>query len=242
MKTNLSCMVGAFAFAVLSCLTPAAVQANGVVDYNLPGVSETDGWVGITATNYPGYPGYSTSSDPWPNPIAANVGGSNGNGELDKVSGSSYPSGSSLYSPSGGTLSLSSDDTISGLETIIFQLDIGPAGGVALTGTPTLFINGVEIDVEDFDIYSYVGTGAYTFNFMGEPEDSFLYSYQWDLSGYVGTITSYEIQFSVGSHAQIYQMQVDTGNTFVQAVPEPSAMALVGVIGALGLLRRRRAA
>jgi len=68
-----------------------------------------------------------------------------------------------------------------------------------------------------------------------------LYGFQWDLSEYED-IASFNITFDVVEHTQTYAFQLDQSDTFTQviaSIPEPS-VSLLGMMGALGLLRRRR--
>ena len=72
-----------------------------------------------------------------------------------------------------------------------------------------------------------------------------LYGFQWDLTnlGTTEAITGFTVDFSVVEHSQIYAMQLDQSDTFNQLIssqiPEPTSL-LMGSLGAVFLLRRRR--
>lgn len=64
--------------------------------------------------------------------------------------------------------------------------------------------------------------------------------FQWDLSGVAETVTSISIYSPIPNHSSTIEARLDIGGgSFVQAVPEPTA-ALLGSLGVLVLLRRKR--
>lgn len=64
--------------------------------------------------------------------------------------------------------------------------------------------------------------------------------FQWDLSGVTETVTAIRITSPIPNHGSTIEARLDIGGgQFVQAVPEPTS-ALLGAIGTLFLLRRRR--
>jgi len=72
-----------------------------------------------------------------------------------------------------------------------------------------------------------------------------LYGFQWDLTnlGTTEAITGFTVDFTVVEHSQIYAIQLDQSDSFNQLissqVPEPTSF-LLGSLGAVFLLRRRR--
>lgn len=78
-----------------------------------------------------------------------------------------------------------------------------------------------------------------------EPIYIHLYGFQWDLSEFEN-ITEFSVDFTVVEHSQFYAAQLDQSDTFTQiiaspaAIPEPSAAVLLGSLGLIPLLRRRR--
>lgn len=241
----------------------------------LGGTSQYDGWANFNSTNFPGagsFPG----TGAWTNgPLGSNTAGS-GDGTLRKAangsgggpyvaSGSIYFAGfSSTPNTNGGQLALEDTTAISGLKTVVAQIEIGEAFGYDLynradavlsysyipTGGSST-VNGSFSSTAFTSLLASVDTGE-TFPNPVTGDDEPLYrnlrAYQWDLSGIAGTVTSISVAFNGVQHAQLYSAQLDQStaihgtNVFSPAaVPEPTSMAALG-LGALALLRRRRKA
>ena len=188
------------------------------------GSQATDGWV-IDFNAYPQitfgtFPGTKT----WPQPMIANVPGSQG-GALIKVTnglgGGPYP-GDHLYfggfstntNTFGGTIKLSVPPLAS-VKKIVLQVQITEAYGLDFyqpSGSPALLINsnatGLSASITRTQ-HELIDTVAYT----GALEDLYLntYRYEWDVASVQQVIGSIEIQMSVVQHGQIYALQVDQG-------------------------------
>lgn len=219
-----------------------ATPAQAVLVINLPGSSDYEGWSGLTTANNPGY-GSFPGAAPWPAPIDPNEAGSAGGADFNKVSGNGFPAGSSIYSPFtqsvyvvGNTLSPSAFD----IETLVFQIDMGPGEGGFFNALPTLSFNGGSQGLgADFSLAT---EGDFPFVNPIDPQQAgttTLHAFQWDLSG-LGNISTYSVEWQVQPHAQIYALQADTGSSFAQVIPEPSALALGGLVFTGWLVNRRR--
>lgn len=221
----------------LLCLLSLAAPAFAATSYVLPGNAEYGVW-NLNVANYnnstgPGYPasgGTNSSALAWGGPIAATGSSS---ATFTRLTGSGYfiSSGSGIYGTFPvGSYGVSDVSPITNLSNLLFQ--------VRLNQEPvsvTLNINGIATALP--------ATG---FLVTDNPTVNNDYAWQWDLSSLAGTITSYEIVVSVASNNLIYGNAADlttisASDSYLQAVPEPSA-ALLGC-AALGftMIRRRRA-
>lgn len=217
----------------------ATASAHAAITLNLPGNTETSGWNELNNSNpYWTTNGYTTSYPgvaPWPAPIAPNMAGSQGGAVFSKLSGNGYFAGSSIYDGGGaGTYSVSDNDPIAALATVVFQLDVGTTVGV----TPVLHYNGGSQALAPS--FATVVDGDYsTFDFTsGQSFPTENHAWQWDLTG-LG-VTSYEIVWGSvpNNHLTQYELNLTTGDSFAQVVPEPSALLLS--LGGLALAFRRR--
>ncbi len=213
-----------------------------LVTPDLAGVTEYEGWEGLTAGNYPDYPGFPGTA-PWPEPIASNTAGSAGNAGFNKISGGGYPGSQSIYNfTTAGTFEIANTSAITGVETVVVQLDLGE-GNSFFTAAPVLSYNGGSQDLApDFE-KSGTGPTDFTNPATGNPGTTTLFGYQWDLSG-VGGVTDYAIEWTTDAHATTFNLRLDssdryTGNA-ISAVPEPSGFGLVLALGVLGLTAVRR--
>ncbi|BCX47053.1 hypothetical protein HAHE_09610 [Haloferula helveola] len=218
----------------------ATFQVDAAVTITLPGNSETSGWDQLNSSNpYWADNGYTTSypgATPWPGPVSANMAGSEGGATFSKVSGNGYLASSSIYDGGGaGTYSISDSDPMVDLATIVFQLDAGTEIGVL----PVLNYNGGSQGLApDFTLTTageYLSFDFSTSTFFPTTN----HAWQWDLTGL--DIDSYEIVWGsvANNHLSQYEINLTTGDTFSQAVPEPSA-ALLSLAGVLLAFRRRR--
>lgn len=216
------------------------LASHAAITIHLPGNTEASGWDQLNNSNpFWTANGYTTSypgTTPWPAPIAANMAGSQGGATFSKLSGNGYFASASIYDGGGaGTYSVADSVPIPGLATVVLQLDTGTAIGV----TPVLNYNGgSQALAADF---TTTVEGSYsTFNFStGESFPTGNHAYQWNLTG-LG-VTSYEIVWGSvpNNHLTQYEINLTTGDTFAQAIPEPSALLLCSAGMFLVLSRRR---
>lgn len=220
---------------LLSAITTLPLSAAVTVD--LGAGSEHAGWDQLNSGNPAwatgGYPTlHPNATAAWPAPIAANASGSNASATLDKTSGGGYFAGGSLYNAGTvGSHLVADASPQANLATIVFQADLGSP----FAGVPLLSYNGgSQMLAPDF---SGTSIGDYLSGFGGALTPTTNYLWQWDLQG-LG-VTDYSISFSTAPHGTIYELALDTGDTFAQVVPEPS-VALLGAASLMLLGRRRR--
>ena len=229
-----------------------------VIEIDLPGVSDYDGWEGLTSANYPGYGAFPGTSD-WPAPIGSNTTGS-GDAELDKLangtSGGPFLSGAGIYfggfsgTPDslGGTLGVSDASPVDELANVVLQLKISEAYGFDFFNNlpPTLAYNGgaQALAADNQILISQEQDGTFVDPTTGEEEPVYIntYLFQWDLSAVEEAIGGFGISFSGVQHAQLTQVRLDQSDVYeLVTVPEPSGLLAAGAMGALLLRRRRRA-
>lgn len=221
---------------------PLAAVGAPLVTPNLAGSTEYEGWEGLTATNYPTYPGWPGSAL-WPAPIDSNITGSAGNAGFDKVSGGGYPASQSIYNFTvPGTYEIAKSSAIFGLETVVVQLDLGE-GNSFFTATPVLNYNGGTQALAPTFSEQGAGPTAFTNPQTGDPGTTTLFGYQWDLSS-VSSITEYAIEWTTDAHVTTYNLRLDSSDTYsgnaITAVPEPATSGLALALAVLGLAAVRR--
>ncbi len=183
--------------------------------------------------------------------------------------GGPYPAGGSIYfggfsgdiNNDGGTLAVYDSTPIVNVKTVTFQFVIGEAwtydlwnradpilkvngvatnggaGGALPTGTPVAL---TYSEVLEREFNGTVEMPSGTENLYNN-----LRAYQWDLSSIVDPITSFSIEFTGVQHAQLYALQLDQSDAFMnyaawqQPVPEPATIVALSA-GALALMRRRK--
>lgn len=222
---------------------PFAASGAMLTNLNLSGVTEYEGWEGLTAANHPGYPGFFNFSDPWPSPIAPGITGSAGNAAFDKVAGGGYPGSQSIYNFTvPGTFTVTNSTPLAGLATVALQLDLGE-GDSFLTANPVLSYNGGSQSLLPTFTESGNGPTAFTNPQTGNPDTTTLFGFQWDLSS-VGSISDYVIQWTADAHVTTYNLQLDSSDRFdgnsISAVPEPAAYPLAVALAVLTLAISRR--
>lgn len=231
-----------FLLVFAACLVAHPAQAL-FIDIMLPGNSIYDGWAGMTGINYPGY-GNFPGAGAWPAPIVPTEPGSDGMIDFVKLAGNGYPAGASVYAPfTESDFSVATTaSTPFDVETVIFQMDMGPGdGGPFFVLAPALNYNGgTQALAPDFEEQL---AGAYPWINPVNPSEmgsTSVLAFQWDLRG-LGPITSYEIVWTTHPHAQMYELQADSGDTFEELVPEPtSGMMLMSGLATLVLAERWR--
>jgi len=257
MKSTLFNAVSTMAlFAVFS----AAASADPIDDaapqaISMTGTTSFDGWNNLTSTANPGYPGF-PGSGAWPSPIGSNVAGS-GDAIVSKVSGNIFPSSTGLYfgsftavpNTNAGTLGVTDSTIVSGLKTVVFQVETGESMGYDFYNgvLPTLSYNGGSQALAATFSDKLVQAPNGTFDSPVGPQPLYvnLWALQWDLSSIVDPITSLNMGFNGVTHSQVFGLQLDQSSTayssavFAAPVPEPASMAALS-LGALALIRRKR--
>lgn len=233
-----------------------------VVGNSLTGTVTYEGWNNLTTsriTNNPLVSGDNTTrpygwhnlQNSWSATIASNLG--SGSSTLFKSEGYGYIAGSSLHQGAGtfdlvpgGSFSITST-AISGLETVVFQIEATDRGG-ALPNTlgsifhslPTLSFGSNTLDA-DFDSLFNV-TWATTSGGFGPQHRQFL-AFQWDLRDYAfAGGEQFTINWTGLVNSGIFGMQLNQGDAFLQVVPEPSTWLLLGLGLTIFLIMRRRRA
>ncbi|MEM9366167.1 MAG: PEP-CTERM sorting domain-containing protein [Planctomycetota bacterium] len=244
--------------SAISLVTATAAQAQTAeaqffdVGAFLSGTTDFDGWDDLSVNNPniggAGYPGFTTAALPWPAPIDSYLTNNTfpdtsdddvtGDAQFNKTSGFGYPASSTIYSTpfANGTYTVTDSTPLAGLETVVFQAEIGSGSAGWLAGTPTLTVNGSTVAP-----LAAAGTVDVNFDPAGPfgPLSRNTFLYQWDVSG-LGTINDFAVDFGLaGTSATIWALQLDQGSTFAQ-VPEPSSVAGLAGLGLLGALGRRR--
>jgi len=229
------------------CLTFASVTGHSAfLTIDLPGSESQDNWSAMTAANYPGYPAYATTANAWPTPIGSTSGGDL---LLNKTSGVGFPSNGggiyvggittgtgnyAVYTPAAGALM--------SIETIVFQIEIQGVGSNYANA-----VNGVNLDYNggnqslaagQVSLVSAVDTGEV----QGSPSYLFTVAYQWDLTSV--ELTQFSLGWTAAQNTVTSALQVNQGDTMVNAIPEPSTWGLIGVaaVAIAWTLRRRHRA
>jgi hypothetical protein len=246
-----------FSGAVLGLFASSAQAAPMMLSpYALGGNTESNGWLTINSSVFPGTGGFPGMSM-WA-PLGSTTGG---DAVIQKVSngaaGGPYVGSSSLYfggfssdlNVDGGTIAVVDSTPVANLANIVFQIQIGEAltfdfyNGVLPTLSYTTGSGTVStISATNWTYLERYDNGTVTVPTGEETVYINTYALQWDLSGVTEDITGFSISLTGVQHAQIYAMQLDQSDTYVQVVPEPTAGTLAG-LGAVALaLRRRRRA
>lgn len=228
----------------------------------LGGTTSHDEWSNsaLTSTTNPGYPGFG-STMPWPSPVQSDLGG---DASLNKISGTSNPASGSIYSGGflttpntlGGQLRLTDTTVGFDLNTLVLQIEIGEAFGYDFFNhaLPTLSyttssgtVSGVAPTFSSKIVQAQNGT--FDAPSGEEPVYVNLWGLQWDLGGVAGTITSFNVSYTVVQHSQVYGLRFDGssatyGSSMLPTVPvpEPSTYAagLAALLAIVVVIRRRR--
>lgn len=221
------------------------------------GSSDFDGWANINSVNFSGYGGF-PGSGVWPAPIGSNVVDS-GDAELSRVAGSPtgggpFLSANSIYfgnfaqvpNALGGTLRVSDSTPLANLKTIVFQVQIGEVTGYDFfnpSGTPSLKLNGGSTAVNPMfaGVLDRFQNGTFVSPATGNDEPVYVntWGFQWDVSS-LGPVTSFALDLSAVTHAQIYALQLDQNSSLynVAVIPEPEVACLFLVGASLAVIRK----
>lgn len=264
MKSKYLC---ALAAALLTVSAQAATTVNGVTLAPISGLgsgSSYASWTDMSSQSISGTGTFFTATNPWAGPVASqsNVNDSS-TALIKKANGSSgapYAASASMYysgmsdvvNNNGGTLALTTSNPLAGLQTVIFQIQIGEAWGYDLynDALPALSYsvggNSFSLSASGSSVYDKFNNG--TVPMPTGDEDVYINTYAvwFDLSGVAGAIESFEVSWTGVQHAQIYGLAIQQGSEAVTAsilppaaIPEPSAL-LLGSVGLLFLFRRRK--
>ena len=226
-----------------------------ITPWSMPGNSESNGWLTINSAVFPGtgsFPG----STMWA-PLGSTTGG---DGILRKLAngpagGGPYAASGSMYfggfsgdvNFDGGRLAVTDNTPVADLSNIVFQIQIGEAwtydfyNNVMPTLSYTTSSGTVSnISATDWSLLEQYDNGTVTMPTGEETVYINTYAMQWDLSGVTEEITSFSITFNGVQHAQLYSLQLDQSDTYVQAVPEPTTGLLFAAGAAVLALRSRR--
>ena len=234
----------AAAVVSVAALTSSAEAAFTI---SLPGDTEFSGWNNLNNVNYPGYPNGGSSTALWPAAITPNISGSAVGASLNKVSGGGYPASTAtnaLYNLfNAGNYVINETSPVDGLATVVFQFDLagGNTAGEATpfaNGVPSLSYNGGSQALAA--AFTASQPGSFTGDFGGAAFSTTTYAFQWDLSSIGAPITDYKINWTTSPHTLTYELTLHSGDSFTQAVPEPSGMALALLGGITFLTGRKR--
>lgn len=252
-----------FLVAILMCL--AAHARAQIIDVNFSGGGTTNysGWSNL-GVSYAGYGGAFPGRSSWPTPIPATAGSTNaslnrtagagGSGGPYITASTNYINGDtnesiisigSVYFGSfsgssnvfGGTLRVAQASPLSGLQTIVFQIQIGEVLGYDFfepSGFPSLTLDGSSsvVPASFTNLVNRFENGVDPQ--FGEPLFLNTWGYQWNLTN--GQMpSSYAITMSGVAHSQIYGLRLDE-TTVLQStavVPEPTVTHLLAITGLL---------
>ena len=223
--------------AVALVLTGGAARAQ-FYEFSFPGNSSFDGWENMNSSTFIGFGGFPGGSA-WPGPAGSNTAGSGDAGlyrlggevTTNSVKGGPFFATESLYFGSlsqvhnsvGGTLRVADDTPVAGLRTIVFQIQIGGADDYDFhlpSGVPSLKLNGSSEGMAPAAtaVLNRYQNGTYFSPETEQEEPIFVntWGFEWHLPE--EEVTSFAIDFSAVTHAQIYRMQLDQSSTVTSAV------------------------
>ncbi|MEM9753712.1 MAG: hypothetical protein AAF916_10050 [Planctomycetota bacterium] len=216
-----------------------AASQTPFLEPDLPGNVAFEGWENLTRTNPqvanadPPFPGFSGSTQLWPEALIPNVADSAGNAGFDKTAGGGYPAGQSIYNSfNPGTYAVLNDNPISDLETVVFQINLAP--GIQDLGdeenqrneffldeteTPVLNFNGQAQALQPIASTSFDSGLSFPNPSPGPSEvEAQIFAFQWDLTGIIDPITQYEIVWTTTEFGTAYALQLDSGDSFLNVL------------------------
>jgi hypothetical protein len=187
-------------------------------------LSRSEGWEELTATVYPDNDVVFPGTGAWPDPLESKVGANPGWNAIDKTAngsgGGPYPSSASIYyggtsstiNNDGGELSIVSSaggGLLSGVKTVVFQIDIGEAwtydlyNNVAPVLTYVSNTGSGAVTLAHQSLYKETPNGTVSMPSGTESLNINSRAYQFNLDG-LGTISSFAIKFRGVQHSQLY--------------------------------------
>jgi MYXO-CTERM domain-containing protein len=232
---------GATASSVWTNLSAVAVEAQTGLDF--PGHPGSGAWPG----NVPNQSGTANSayltkvanapSIPAKAPYFAGVGPFTGTTSPGRMHFAGF---STTPNTLAGSLGVGSTAALSGVNNIVFQIEIAEVFGHTFFNNvlPSLNYNGGSqalAATRSKLLSSTVGPA-----FGGDTTTIHTWLLQWDATA-LGAIGSFQINFSGVEHSDIYGLRLDQYENYL-ATPEPSswALAAMGLVGAIAGMRRRR--
>jgi hypothetical protein len=232
-----------------------------LIDPGLRGTVQYDGWIGLTAANYPGY-GSFPGNAPWPGPIGSNRtpgnvfhSGEPGDAVLARISGGAgggpFPQTAAIYfggfssfpNTFGGILGVTDSTPVPGLKNVVFQVQIGEA----LTHDfydgqlPVLSFNGGTQAISPtrtllLEQY-FAGTVQMPTGLENLHNNTYLL--QWDLTSIAEPITDFTISFAGVQHAQVYGMALHQSDVY-RPVGPPATTGAGPKLSPVGVKSSRR--
>jgi hypothetical protein len=186
--------------------------------------SISEGWEELTSLAYPDNDVIFPGTDSWPDPLESKVGANFGSNAIDKTAngsgGGPYPAATSMYY--GGTSSSTNNDggeltiesttgagLLSGVRTVVFQIDIGEAwtydlyNNVAPVLTYVSDTGSGAVTLAYQSLYKETPNGTVSMPSGIEPLNINSRAYQFNLNG-LGNISKLTIKFRGVQHAQLY--------------------------------------
>ncbi len=213
---------------LLSGIAPLASAS--LVDNNLTGTVDYDGWDDFSGVSgaFP-YGSFEAGS---------------GDAELERISGGHFAATSSLYSFStDSVLSVYDNTALAGVGTVVFSIETWLNEDTWATALPTLSYNGGSQSLAADLVGSQAGTADISFG--GEELDTYVYTFQWDITN--SGATAFNVDWGQKVHTGVIALQLEQSDTFsvspaVSAVPVPAAAWLFGsaLLGLAGVGRHRR--
>ncbi|WP_341407470.1 hypothetical protein [Luteolibacter soli] len=179
--------------------------------------------------------------------VWGNLTGENPTRTPSSGSGGTINISSSAFQGSFGFYSFTADYTVTATQTasfdiasVVWQIEGSPNPDLAwpYNGGPFITVTTESGSQVIAPIAFKSGNSELRDNFGPDPILYTAYAWQWNLSSINETITSITLSAPIGIHTSVTASQIDVGNSFVQVIPEPSALLLS--FAALPLIARRR--
>ena len=150
-----------------------------------------------------------------------------------------YQAGVGLYSYSTDYSATITQASSFDMQTVIFQADLAPNPEFPLpfSGGPLLSFNGGAQNLAA-SYFQILGTEIRNTSFGLQTYSGA--AWQWDLSGLGETINSVSVRQPFSVHTTVAGLRIDSGSSFLQAVPEPSSAILASLAAVAIACRRRR--